>query len=84
MQSCEYVASITAIACTITKNCSKEEVTELALTLNYLATTLSTLLASEDLNQIEEKVKTKKNSNDTEKKNSKLDEEKIQEKEVEY
>lgn len=49
MESCERVAFITAIACNITKCCSKEEVAELTTIFSYLSATLSATLAFEEL-----------------------------------
>lgn len=50
MQSCELVATITAIACAIANNCSEDEITVLASAFNQLGDTLGTILAQESCN----------------------------------
>lgn len=47
MQSCELVATITAIACAIANTCSEEEVAVLASAFSQLGDTLATILAQE-------------------------------------
>lgn len=47
MQSCELVATITAIACAIANNFSEEEVSVLASAFSQLGDTLATILAQE-------------------------------------
>lgn len=56
MQSCELVAYITAIACTITKCCSKEELPIIASFFTQLGDTLQTIIANEEIsvNNLEE------------------------------
>ncbi|BCN32076.1 DUF6774 domain-containing protein [Anaeromicropila herbilytica] len=44
MNSCEYIAFITAIACTISNCCSEEEVELLADTFSQLGDSLATML----------------------------------------
>lgn len=61
MQSCELVATITAIACAIANNCSEEEVEVLSSAFNQLGDTLGTILAQESCNN------NKKNSENTQK-----------------
>ncbi len=51
MQSCELVATITAIACAIANNCSEDEVALLSSAFNQLGDTLGTILAQESCNQ---------------------------------
>jgi len=48
MQSCELVASITAIACTISKCFSKEELPRIAAIFTQLGDTLGTIIAQEE------------------------------------
>lgn len=50
MQSCELVATITAIACAIANNCSQDEISVLASAFNQLGDTLGTIVAQETLN----------------------------------
>lgn len=45
MDSCELVTTITAIACVIAKNCSKEELPLIAASLTQLGDTLATMEA---------------------------------------
>ena len=47
MQSCELVATITALACAIANNCSVDEITVMAAAFNQLGDTLTTILAQE-------------------------------------
>jgi len=66
MQSCELVASITAIACMISKTCTKKEITVLAAALTQLSDTLITILAQEEaceVNVVSEKDKTAEKDN---------------------
>jgi len=49
MNSCEYVTYITALACSIAKNRSAEELALLGSVFNQLGDTLSTISAREDL-----------------------------------
>jgi hypothetical protein len=48
MQSCELVAAITAIACTIVKCCPNEELPILAAAFTQLGDTLTTILVQEE------------------------------------
>lgn len=48
MQSCELVVTITAIACTIFKSCSEQEVAVMASAFSQLGDTLATMLAQEE------------------------------------
>lgn len=48
MQSCELVASITAIACAISKTTTKEEIAVLVSAFNQLSNTLATILLQEE------------------------------------
>ncbi len=48
MQSCELVAYITAVACTISKCCSKEELPIIAAFFTQLGDTLQTIIANEE------------------------------------
>lgn len=50
MQSCELVASVTAIACTISKCCPKENLPLLAAFFTQLGDTLTTIIVNEELN----------------------------------
>ncbi|QHQ63520.1 hypothetical protein Ana3638_24340 [Anaerocolumna sedimenticola] len=50
MQSCELVATITAIACAIANNCSQDEISVLSSAFNQLGDTLGTIVAQEALN----------------------------------
>lgn len=47
MQSCELVATITAIACAIANNYSEDEIAVLSSAFNQLGDTLGTILAQE-------------------------------------
>ncbi|WMJ86665.1 DUF6774 domain-containing protein [Anaerocolumna sp. MB42-C2] len=47
MQSCELVATITALACAIANNCTVDEITVMAATFTQLGDTLTTILAQE-------------------------------------
>jgi hypothetical protein len=49
MGSCELVTTITAIACTITKNYTNEEAALIAAVLTQLGDTIATILAQQDL-----------------------------------
>ena len=49
MQSCELVASVTAIACAITKCCSKEELPLIAAFFTQLGDTITTIIVNEEL-----------------------------------
>jgi F0F1-type ATP synthase epsilon subunit len=51
MQSCELVATITAIACAIANNCSEEEVAVLSSAFNQLGDTLVTIIAQQSFNE---------------------------------
>jgi hypothetical protein len=48
MQSCELVLSITALACTISNCCPKEELPVLAAIFTQLGDTLATILVQEE------------------------------------
>lgn len=63
MQSCELVATITAIACAIANNCSEEEIAVLSSAFNQLGDTLGTIVAQENLNEQKCSVKDNDNSN---------------------
>ncbi len=64
MQSCELVATITAIACAIANNCSEDEITVLAAAFSQLGDTLETILAQESINNDQKNIdKDQKNSN---------------------
>ncbi|MGB8455915.1 MAG: DUF6774 domain-containing protein [Anaerocolumna sp.] len=64
MQSCELVATITAIACAIANNCSEDEISVLAAAFNQLGDTLATILAREDINNNQKDIDNdRKNSN---------------------
>jgi len=49
MQSCELVAFITAIDCTISKCFSKEELPIIASSFTQLGDTLETIIANEEI-----------------------------------
>ena len=49
MNSCELVAYISTLACTISRCCSTEEVTLLAVVFTQLCDTLATILTQEEL-----------------------------------
>lgn len=49
MESCEFVTRITAIACIIAKNCSKDELPLIAAILTQLGDTLATMEAHQAL-----------------------------------
>ena len=49
MNSCELVTYVSSLACAISKNCSKEELTVLATVLTQLGDTLETILAHEEV-----------------------------------
>lgn len=49
MGTCELVTSITAIACTITKNYTKEEASLIAAALTQLGDTIATILSQQEL-----------------------------------
>jgi hypothetical protein len=48
MQSCELVATITAIACAIAKCCPEEELPILAASFTQLGDTLATIIVQEE------------------------------------
>jgi len=48
MQSCELVASITAIACAISKCYSEDEITVMAAAFTQLGDTLTTILTQNE------------------------------------
>ncbi len=49
MNSCELVTYVSSIACTISKCCSKEDVTILAAVFTQLGDSLETILAHEEI-----------------------------------
>ena len=49
MNSCELVAYVSTLACTISRCCSTEEVTLLATVFTQLGDTLATILTQEEL-----------------------------------
>ena len=49
MKSCELIAYITAIACTISKCCSKEELPLIASFFVQLGDTLETIITNEEI-----------------------------------
>lgn len=49
LQSCELVAYISAIACIISKSCSKEELPVIATFFTQLGDTLGTIIANEEI-----------------------------------
>lgn len=55
MQPCELVAFVTAIACSISKCCSKEELPVIAAVFSQLGDTLETIIAQEEACQGNEK-----------------------------
>lgn len=72
MQSCELVATVTAIACAIANNCSEDEVALLSSVFNQLGDTLGTILAQESCNQNDSNNNQKNSNNkDDSKKDSK-------------
>lgn len=48
MQSCELVTFITAVACSISKCCAKEELPVIAATFTQLGDTIATIIAQEE------------------------------------
>ncbi len=56
MQSCELIAYISAIACIISKSCSKDELPIIASFFTQLGDTLNTIIANEGFcsNDVEE------------------------------
>lgn len=54
MQSCELVTAITAIACTIAKCCSQEDVSLLAVLFTQLGDTLATIQVADERNNQED------------------------------
>lgn len=48
MDSCEFVTTISAIACIIAKNCSKEELPLIAASLTQLGDTLATMIVRDE------------------------------------
>lgn len=51
MNSCELIAFISSISCTLYKTISKKEIVNLATILTQLSVTLSTMLAHDELCQ---------------------------------
>lgn len=51
MDSCELITLITAIACALTKCCSEDELSILAVSFTQLGDTLGTYLTKEELNE---------------------------------
>jgi hypothetical protein len=51
MDDCELVALITAIACTISKCCSEDEISILAAGFTQLGDTLATLIAQREIRE---------------------------------
>lgn len=49
MDPCEFVTSITAIACVIANNFPKEELPLIAATLSQLGDTLATIITKQEL-----------------------------------
>ena len=51
MNSCEFVATISAIACTISKCCSDKEIAVIITVLTQLSATLNTILVQNQANK---------------------------------
>jgi hypothetical protein len=51
MQPCEIVAAVTALACSISKCCSQEEITLMAAIFTQIGDTLTTILTAEEFHQ---------------------------------
>ena len=49
MNSCELVTLISSIACFLSQNCSKDELSIMAAVFSHLGDTLSTILAHEEI-----------------------------------
>lgn len=49
MNSCELVASISAIACALSKQCSKDELSILAAAFTQLGDSIATILAHDEV-----------------------------------
>ncbi len=69
MQSCEFITTITTLACAINCCCTKEEVAFLAIALSQLGNTLSTTLAIDELNDIASRETSNKDTDPTSKDN---------------
>lgn len=65
MQSCEFITTITTLACAINHCCTKEEVAFLAIALSQLGNTLSTTLAIDELNDIASRETSNKDTDPT-------------------
>lgn len=50
MQSCEFAATVTAIACLISNYCSKDELPLAAAFFTQIGDTLTTMITYEDFN----------------------------------
>ncbi len=50
MDECELLSFVTAIACTIARNCPEDEITMLAAIFTQLGDSLATVLAKRSLN----------------------------------
>lgn len=51
MQNCELVSFVTAMACTISKCCSEDEISILAAAFTQLGDTLATMLVNNEINE---------------------------------
>lgn len=68
MDSCELITLITAIACALTKCCSEDELSILAVSFTQLGDTLATFLTKEEL--IEKNKNNNRNSNNSNSRNN--------------